>query len=144
MTKAESLRGRAAPEASGLPDAVFVGSYPDPTTPLTFTYRCAVHTVFPAKPANVVGLELIPEVLRLQLSPVTERKLVAKLEHALAQIQSGDESKAVHSLDVFIHQVDLMSGRKIDETDAADLIASAEEAIELIALGKTPREATGR
>ena len=35
MTKAESLRGRGAPEAIALGDAQFVGSYPDPTTPLT-------------------------------------------------------------------------------------------------------------
>jgi len=104
----------------------------DPSNPLTFNYRCAVNTVFSATPANVVGLALVPDVVSLQLPQGIERRLVAKLEHSLAQIQRGDESRVVHSLRAFIHQVELLSGRAIQATDADNLITVASQTIDLI------------
>src|SRR5262245_57252961 len=104
----------------------------DPEHPLSFSYRCASKTLFPATPANLVGLALTPDVVSLQLPHGIERKLVTKLDQSLAQIQRGSESRAVHSLEVFINQVDLLSGRMIEETDAAHLITAASDTIDLI------------
>lgn len=104
----------------------------NPSAPLTFRYRCDVNTLFPAEPANVLGLALVPDVLSLQLPQGIERHLVATLDQSLAQIQSGNESEAVRSLRVFIHQVDRLSGRVIEEADADNLITGALEIIHLI------------
>jgi hypothetical protein len=106
----------------------------DPSTPLVFTYACKVNTLFPATPANMVGLALTPDVVGLQLPQGIERSLVAKLDQSLAQIQRGNGLRAAQSLRTFIKMVDLLSGRVIDEADAADLIAGATEAIDLIGL----------
>ena len=110
----------------------------DPLHPLSFTYHCAVNTLFSATAANVVGLDLTPEVLSLQLPRGIERRLVAKLDQSLAQIQRGNGPRAVHSLRVFIDQVDRLSGRVIEEADAANLITVALETIDLIGLGGAP------
>jgi len=109
----------------------------DPSNPLTFTYQCAVNTLFPATPANLVGLSLTPEVLGLQLPQGIERKLVARLDRALAQIQRGNDPRAVHSLQVFIDQVERLSSTVIDPIDAASLVAGAWEVIELIGIDVT-------
>ena len=106
----------------------------DPSTPLSFTYRCAVNTLFRPTPANVVALALTPDVVSLQLPKGIERSLVTKLDRSLAQVQRGNESMAVQSLRVFIRKVDFLSGRAIEEADAADLITRTLETIDLIEL----------
>jgi hypothetical protein len=108
----------------------------DPANPLTFTYTCAVNTVFPPTPANVVGLALIPEVVSLQLPQGVEDRLVAQLDRALALIQRGSGTKAVQALREFIHKVNALSGRLIDTAAAANLVVGATQAIDLIGLGK--------
>lgn len=107
----------------------------DPSNPLTFTYRCAVNTVFPATPANVVGLDLTPDVLSLQLPLGIEHNLVALLDQSLAEIQRGNKSRAVLTLQAFIRKVVVLSGA-IEEADAANLITGALETIDLIGLGR--------
>lgn len=108
----------------------------DPENPLTFTYTCAVNTVFPPSAANVVGLDLIPEVLSLQLPQGIEDRLVAQLDLALALIQRENDPKAVRSLREFIHKVYVLSGWAIDPSDAASLVNGAAQAIDLIGAGK--------
>lgn len=107
----------------------------DPSTPLTFTYHCAVNTVFPAAPANMVGLALGPDVVSLQLPRRFERRLVAKLDHSLVEIQRGHDARAARSLRAFIRKVDVLSPRVIDADDAANLIAVASDTIDLIEQG---------
>ncbi len=115
----------------------------DPSTPITFTYVCAVNTLFPATPANMVGLALVPYVLSLQVPQVIELSLLALLDQSLAQIQRGKESRARQSLLAFIHKVEVLSGWVIGEADAANLIAGAWETIDLIGLGKISDLAPG-
>lgn len=106
----------------------------DPSTPLAFTYRCAVNTLFPATPANLVGLALSLDVVSLALPQGIERSLLASLDQALAQIQRGNEFRAVQSLRTFIQKVSVLSGRLIEEADAANLVTGASETIDLIGL----------
>ncbi len=108
----------------------------DPSSPLTFTYRCAVDTVFPATPTNVVVLAITPEVVNLPLSPEIEGGLIASLDQALAGIQRGKRSRAVQALRAFIEKVDGLSGWLIDTADATRLISLATQTIDLIGLGK--------
>ena len=104
----------------------------DPSSPLTFTYRCAVNTLFPATPANMVGLTLTPDVQSLQLPKEIEHSLVGLLDQSLAQVQLGNRSRAVQSLRAFSRKVEYLSGGLIGEADAARLITSASETIDLI------------
>jgi hypothetical protein len=108
----------------------------DPANPLTFTYRCAVNTLFPATPANMVGLALPSEVLSLQLPAEIEANLVALLDQALARVQRGKGARAKESLRAFIEKVDGLGGRLISEADALALIAMADETIDLIGSGR--------
>ena len=107
----------------------------DPEHPLTFTYHCAVNTVFAPTPASVVGLALTSDVASLPLPQGVSVSLITNLYRSLIQIQDGHESRAVYGLRAFIHQVDLLSGLLIDEATADELIAAATETIELIRLG---------
>jgi hypothetical protein len=109
----------------------------DPSTPLSFTYRCAVNTVFDSTPENVVGLVLVPDVVSLSLPEHVERSLVAMLDRSLALIQIGKAARAVHSLRAFIEKVDVLSGSVIEESDAANLIAVASATIDRIGPGRT-------
>jgi hypothetical protein len=108
----------------------------DPSTPIEFTYRCAVNTVFAATPANMVGLALTPDVLSLELPKEIERSLVAVLDRSLAQIQRGKAPRAVNSLREFIEKVEVLSGGVIAAADAAELVAAASHTIDLIELDR--------
>lgn len=108
----------------------------DPTTPLSFTYRCAVNTLFEPTPANLVGLALIPDVVNLPLPTKIERTLVTMLDRSLGQLQDGNEFLAVQSLREFIQKVDVLSGWLIDDAAAANLVTGALETIDLIGLGR--------
>jgi hypothetical protein len=111
----------------------------DPEHPLMFTYRCAVNTLFPPTPANVVVLALTPDVLRLQLPLDIEGGLTGLLDQSLAAIQRGKKPRAVRNLRAFIEKVEELSGWIIAETDAANLVARARQTIDLIGLGRVPR-----
>lgn len=115
----------------------------DPSTPLTFTYVCAVNTQFPPTPQDVIGLALTPEVLSLQLPQSIERSLLDLLDEALAQIQRGQRSRAVQSLRTLIRKVDALRGWVIEEADATNLVTGTLATIRLIGLGRlsesTPR-----
>ena len=115
----------------------------DPSNPLTFTYVCAVNSVFPPTPANVVGLALTPYVVSLQLPVAIERSLVSLLDQSLAEIQSGNKARAVLSLRSFINKVGLLSGSVIEESAAANLVDVASQTILLIGFGKLSSFAPG-
>jgi len=116
----------------------------DPTSPLTFTYRCAVNTLFPPTPANVVGLALTPQVLSLELPGFVEESLVALLDESLAQIQRGNKGAAVQSLRAFIRKVNVLRGFLIlSEADAAGLVTLATQTIDLFGLGRLTHLAPG-
>ena len=115
----------------------------DPASPLTFTYVCAVNTLFPATPDNIVGLDLTLDVLDLQLPLEIERSLIALLDRALAELQNGNRARAVLNLRAFIRKVELLSGWVIEEADAADLIDGASQAIALFGLGRLANLAPG-
>lgn len=108
----------------------------DPSNPLTFTYACAVNTVFPVDPDGLVGLALVPEVVSLGLPRDVERRLITLLDEALARIQHGQEVRAVQSLLAFAAKVSILSGRLLDPADAVRLVTLASRAVELIGTGR--------
>jgi len=106
----------------------------DPANPITFTYRCAVNTLFPADPAGVVGLVLIPDVANLRLPAEVARGLLGLLEESLTAIQDEQKFLAVQNLRTFIRKVNLLKGRVIAEAEAARLVAAASETIAMYGL----------
>ena len=129
------------PEAGGMVGMDWTGAGElanpfDPANPLTFTYACAVNTVFPADAPNVVGLALVPDVLGLALPRDVERSLVGLLDQALARIQDGQRARAVQSLLAFAGKVGVLSGRLIDPSEAAQLVTLATQAIDLLGSGR--------
>lgn len=115
----------------------------DPSNPLTFTYRCAVNTLFPPTPANVIVLALTPYVESLALPLEVEGNLVTLLDQALAAIQRGKRSRAVQGLQAFIQKVEGLSGWLIEEADAANLVTVASGTIDLVGLGKVSTPPAG-
>jgi len=111
--------------------------------PLSFTYACAVNTLFPATPANVISLALTPDVLGLHLPQSIELRLLGLLDESLAQIQRGNKARAIQNLQAFIRKVDVLSGLVIDEADADQLIARAAGTIDLFGLGRFKNLAPG-
>jgi hypothetical protein len=108
----------------------------NPSNPLTFHYRCEVNTVFPAAPANVLGLALVPQLVGLRLPKEAERHLVGTLDQSLAQIQRENRPEAVHRLRTFIQQVNLLRSRGvIAEPGARELISGAVVIMQLLGLG---------
>jgi hypothetical protein len=119
-------------------DWIGAGELPNPfdaSDPLEFDYHCAVNTVFPAEPVNVLGLSLTPDVMGLQLPTEIERRLVVHLDETVAQIQRGIVPAAIHGLQVFIHRVNLLSGWMIDTASADNLVTSALEIIDMLGTG---------
>ncbi len=104
----------------------------DPSNPLLFNYHCVVNSVFSATPENVIVLALTPDVLHLQLPQGIELSLVLLLNQSLAQIQGGNEARAVQNLLVFIRRVEVLGGRVIEEAEADKLVIAAWETIDLI------------
>ena len=86
-------------------------------------------------PRLVLTADLGDAVIALDLPQGLEKSLVAKLDSALQKLQDTNPNNdvvAVNKLEDFINQVEARSGRRIDEADADDLIAAAEEIIALL------------
>lgn len=78
---------------------------------------------------------LVNEVLNLNLQQGIENGLDAKLDAvllALDDLNLHNDVAAVNALEAFINAVEAQRGRQIDEADADDLIASAQEIIDLL------------
>lgn len=69
---------------------------------------------------------LMEEVEGLGLPNGTENSLLAKLRAAQASIERGNLGAAAGQLGAFVNAVEAQSGKKIDEADAAELIAIAQ------------------
>jgi len=77
-------------------------------------------------------LDLIDYIDELNLHGGTTNSLLAKLEAALEKLEDSNDATAVNLLEAFINAVEAQSGKKISEADADELIAAAEEIIELL------------
>jgi hypothetical protein len=119
------------------------GQLGDPSAPLEFTYTCAVNTLFPATPNNVIGLTLVSDIVSLPLPLALEQNLVALLARSLDQIRKGKGLQAIQSLREFIRRVDGLGGFLIDEAAADDIVASASQAIALFGPVRLPTVAPG-
>lgn len=82
---------------------------------------------FEVQPAELL-LDLTFEVIDLDLQSGIENSLLAKLDAA----QKANDSVAINTLQAFINAVEAQRGNKIPEADADDLIAAAQQIIDLL------------
>ena len=75
---------------------------------------------------------LIATVQSLELAQGTETSLIAKLNAAKRSLEKGNTKVAKRQLTTFIIQVSALSGKKISEADADDLIAQAQAIIDCL------------
>lgn len=69
--------------------------------------------------------DLLDSIIGLDLPHGIENSLTQKLWNALAALDAGDTQGACDLLNAFIHQVAAQAGKKIEASDAAQLIAAA-------------------
>lgn len=88
--------------------------------------------------------DLQSSVVGLGLPKGLENSLTSSLNNAKNSLQNGNNGAAINKLEAFISKVEAQSGKKIDETDADDLIASAQAIIDAIqsSLSKSSNEQT--
>jgi hypothetical protein len=110
----------------------------DPLSSIPFSYVCEVNTLFAPTPANVVGLALTPDVIRLELPAGLERSLTVKLDNALSFIDRQSTIPAIRNLSAFTHEVRAHRGRTISELEADRLVLGAAETINLLRLIAAP------
>ncbi len=82
--------------------------------------------------AAVKTERLVDEVETLDLPKGTENSLVSKLENAIDSIQKGQANAAVNKLEAYINQVEAQRGKKITNEQADELIAAAQQIIDLL------------
>lgn len=80
-------------------------------------------------------MALKAQIEALDLDDNTENSMVSLLMNALASVEAERSGPAILQLEAFINQVQSQSGKKIDETDAAALIAYAEAIIAALEAG---------
>jgi len=100
-----------------LAEFVVYGAQPDPREPL---------------------YTLADDIIDLNLRPGIENSLLAKIEAAIAKLEDGNpknDKAVINSLQAFINEVEAQRGKKISEDDADDLIAAAQEAIDMLTSG---------
>ena len=86
------------------------------------------------EPAELLA-QLVQDVIDLDLDRGAENRLLAKLGSALQKLDDGNKNNDValiNSLEAFINAVEAQAGKKITETDADDLIDSAQKIIDLL------------
>ena len=71
-------------------------------------------------------------VLSLDLPHGIEGSLVSTLEGAKGKLEVGQSGTAINKLEAFINQIKAQSGKKLDEADAAEMVAAAEAIIAAI------------
>ncbi len=104
----------------------------DPSTPITFSYTCAVTAEFAPEPVTLLELALIPNTFNLELPRGLESNLLINLERTLNFTSAGRDRLAALSLGSFIHKVESQRGRVISNDDADALVSDAEGAIFLL------------
>jgi hemerythrin-like domain-containing protein len=71
----------------------------------------------------------------LKLQHGIENSLLAKLDAAIQKLDDDNDNNdlaAINSLQAFINAVEAQSGKKISEEDVDDLIAAAQQIIDLL------------
>jgi len=76
--------------------------------------------------------DLIRDVKALKLPPGIENSLVKKLEGAIAALERGQNHVAINKLGSFVHEVDALRGKWIEDNDADHLIAKALRIIDVL------------
>ncbi len=82
----------------------------------------------PQTPAQATQ-NIIADVQDLDLPSGMENSLVSTLESTVKSLENGQEKAAVNKLKAFVHQVEALSGKKVDSDDAQQLIRAVEEII---------------
>jgi hypothetical protein len=78
---------------------------------------------------------LAQDVTYLKLQHGIENSLLAKLDAAIQKLDDDNDNNdlaAINSLQAFINAVEAQSGKKISEEDVDDLIAAAQQIIDLL------------
>ena len=78
---------------------------------------------------------LADDVIDLNLRRGIENSLLAKIDAAIAKLEDDNpknDRAAVTSLQAFINVVKAQSGKKISEEDAAELIETAQQIIDML------------
>jgi surface protein len=75
---------------------------------------------------------LADDVIDLDLHHGIENSLLAKIDAAIAKLEDGNDKTAINSLEVFINVVKAQKGKEISEEDADELIATAQQIIDLL------------
>ena len=97
------------------------------------SYAGASYVVFgtTADPAAAIE-ELIADVEAADLQPRIEKILTKTLSKALENLNKGRERRAIVALRLFIIEVKVLRGKKIDEADADAWIADAQAIIDTL------------
>jgi hypothetical protein len=88
-------------------------------------------TSITASPTEAIEA-LIEQVEGLGIHHGIENSLISKLENAVDSLENGNTAGAVVKLNDFINEVKAQSGKKINETDANDLITAAQAIIDAL------------
>jgi hypothetical protein len=106
-------------------------------TPLEDTMTIDVYDFTQLDPVELLDI-LACDIIDLDLHPGIENSLLAKLDAAIAKLEDGNpknDKAAINSLQAFINAVKAQSGKKISEEDADDLIAFAQQIIDMLTSG---------
>ncbi len=104
-----------------------------PGTMIDFTYICSLFASFAPQASAYVSLNMIPEVMNLNVSASTTANLVGFLNSVLVAIGDDNIVKANRDLNAFVQRVRLMRGNRLSVAAADSLIASTQNAIQLLA-----------
>ncbi|MCK4752481.1 MAG: hypothetical protein KAS75_03470 [Planctomycetes bacterium] len=88
----------------------------------------------PVEPVELTD-ELAEDVFELNLPKGLSNSLLAKLDNAIKLLEDDNDNNdaaAVNLIQAFINAVNAQSGKKISETDADNLIAAAQQIIDLL------------
>ena len=81
---------------------------------------------------DILCADLIAQVESLGLPKGIENSLIAKLENVAKKLEDQNIGAAINMLQAFINEVEAQHGKEIPQADADDLIAAAEEIIEVL------------